>query len=78
MFNFWICKRCVLLEEVDKTRQLSTDMDNIDFASNFRGDQNNLLCLCISIAFNPVSMTAVCCPDRTDEAATTFPSNQTD
>lgn len=75
MFNFWICRRRAVLEEVDKIKFLfamcfqgssaQTWIELIFQKKRFRGNQENLLCLCINIAFNnPVSMTAVCCPEK--------------
>lgn len=54
------------------SRRFSTVLDQIDFANNFRGDQIDSLCLNINIAFDSVSMGAVCCPNRADEVAVTY------
>ena len=42
------------------------------FANDFRNDQIDPLCLSINITFNVVSMRAVCCTDKADEAAITY------
>ncbi len=54
------------------SRQLITELDQTDFANNFRGGRIDPLCLYINKTFHPLSTRAVCCPDRTDEAVTTY------
>lgn len=49
------------------SRQFSTDLDQIDFANNFRGDQIDPLCLYTNITFSSVWKGAVCRPDRAEE-----------
>lgn len=54
------------------SRRSSTDLDQIDLANNFRAHQIDPLCLLINITFDSISMRAVCCPYRADEAAIAY------
>lgn len=62
----------VVFSEPCFSGRFGTDLDQIDFAQNFKGDEIDPLCLCINIAFNPGWMRAVCAPDGPVEAATTY------
>lgn len=54
------------------SRQFIIELDQTDFANNFRGGQIDPLCLFINMTFYPLSMRAACCSDRADEAAATY------
>lgn len=54
------------------SRQFITELDQTDFANNFRGGQIDPLCLFINMTFHPLSMRAACCPDGANEPATTY------
>lgn len=43
----------VVFSEPRFSGRFGTDLDQIDFAQNFKGDEIDPLCLCINIAFNP-------------------------